>query len=97
MRRTIIIAACALILGVALGVWAQATVALFPSQQVSAAKRADAVWGVCYAGGYSGDWGNQTAMWAFYRQQLIRHLRAQYRQAKHMEAMGNIPDLDLPE
>ena len=104
MRRTIIVALVALVIGAALGVYAQVTVDLFPSTQVSAEVRANAVWGVCKVGGYGfdesgepipGAWTDDTAMWQFYRAELIEYLKVKYRRAKWLEEMESVtPEQD---
>ena len=98
MKKTIVLAAIVLAAFTA-GIFAQATVSLFPNTQVTEEQRENAVWGVCYTSGYGvvdgvavpGAWDDNAAMWSHYRVQLIKMLRRKYEVAKGSEANATLP------
>ena len=97
MKKALI--AFVIIAAFALGVYAQATVALFPTTQTSAENREKAVWAVCYLSGYGvvegveveGAWTDNAAMWSHYRVQLINILKRKYEVAKYRESLVALP------
>ncbi len=98
MKRTIVLAAIILAAFTA-GIFAQATVSLFPNTQVTEAQREKAVWAVCYLSGYGivdgeevpGAWDDNPAQWQHYRNELVKMLKRKYQVAKHKEAMIALP------
>ena len=98
MKKSLIIVSLVLA-AFAAGVFAQATVALFPNTQVTEAQREKAVWAVCYLSGYGvvdgeevpGAWDDDSAMWTQYRNELVKMLQRKYEVAKNREAMSELP------
>ena len=98
MKQSLIIVSLVLA-AFAAGVFAQATVALFPNTQVTEEQREKAVWAVCYLSGYGvvdgeevpGAWDDDSAMWTQYRNELVKMLQRKYVVAKQKQAIEALP------
>jgi hypothetical protein len=64
---------------------------LYPTVDVTAEKRARAVWGVAYRYGFDGDWEDNAALWTFYTNHLNKYLLRTYQIAKHREGVDSVP------
>ena len=65
---------------------------LFPSIDVSLAKKTAAVWTICKRRGFDGDWDDDAARLAFYNQEIVAMLKRMYQVEKAKDANAAVPE-----